>query len=130
MEPAINQNLSSDLDLTRYHFEDIGWFDQRLTDTPEIPLARTELKGNAPNPFNPTTTIRFELSGPRRVKLAVYDVSGRLVRELVDRDFPAGPNQVRWDGKDDTGRAVASGVYHYRFQAGDYDAMRPMVLLK
>jgi len=90
----------------------------------------TALHQNVPNPFNPTTTIRFELSEPGRVDLRVYDVTGRLVRILVSEDLPAERHSVPWNGEDNRGRRVASGVYFYRIATADFVATRKMVLLK
>jgi subtilisin-like proprotein convertase family protein len=72
----------------------------------------------APNPFNPRTTLRFELTSPARTRLSVYDVRGMLVRRLLDRNLGAGPHAVVWDGRDEGGRAAASGVYLVRLRAG------------
>ena len=131
MEPAINGNLSSDVDLTRALFEDQGWILPRVTSTDEAPLvARTQLKGNAPNPFNPKTVISFDLARYGPVELSVYDASGRKVKTLVDGTRSSGPYRVEWNGTDDAGRKVASGVYHYRLRADGVDTSRPMVLLK
>ena len=71
---------------------------------------------NAPNPFNPGTTIRFELPDPGRVRLRVYDAHGRLVRTLLDEERPSGYFQVFWNGEDASGRRVGSGVYWYRVE--------------
>jgi hypothetical protein len=128
MEPAINGNLSSDVDLTRFHFEDIGWFDQRVTDAPA--RVATRLLGNTPNPFNPSTTISFELARAGRVELEVFDAAGRRVKSLVDGTRSSGRYEVQWNGTDDGGRSVASGVYHYRLRADGVDESRSMVLLK
>jgi len=128
MEPAINGNLSSDVDLTRFHFEDIGWFDQRATDAPS--RVSTRLLGNTPNPFNPVTTISFDLARAGRVELEVFDASGRRVKSLVDGTRSSGHHEVQWNGTDDGGRVVASGVYHYRLRTDGVEQSRPMVLLK
>jgi len=128
MEPAINGNLSSDVDLTRSHFEDIGWFDQRATDAPS--RVSTRLLGNTPNPFNPVTTISFDLARAGRVELEVFDASGRRVKSLVDGTRSSGHHEVQWNGTDDGGRVVASGVYHYRLRTDGVEQSRPMVLLK
>jgi hypothetical protein len=88
------------------------------------------LEANVPNPFNPATTIRYQIAEAGRVTLRVYDVSGRLVRTLADRSQVAGPHEARWNGTDDAGRPVASGVYFYRLQSGDFSQTRRMVLLK
>jgi alpha-tubulin suppressor-like RCC1 family protein len=84
---------------------------------PNVPLA-LRLYPNAPNPFNPMTTLRFDIPVGGRVHLAVYDVAGRLVRVLVEEELPAGTHQAVWDGRDSAGRAVASGSYFARLEAG------------
>jgi agmatine/peptidylarginine deiminase len=88
------------------------------------------LHPNAPNPFNPSTTFRFDLKYPERVELFVYDTAGRLVRRLVDETRPAGSHAVVWDGTDDAGREVASGVYFYRLRAAGIAYSRPAVLVR
>ena len=130
MEPAINSDLHDSVDLTRYHFEDIGWFAPRVTATPGMPAARTALFSNKPNPFNPSTTIRFQLAQRGEVSLQIFDQAGRLVRHLVQESMDAGPHAVQWNGRDDSGQSVASGVYQYRLRAGNEVISRRMVLLK
>jgi hypothetical protein len=84
-----------------------------------------------PNPFNPETTIRFEAAtGGERARLAVYDAEGRLVRTLFDGMAGPGPETVTWDGRDDAGRRLASGVYYCRLASGGSSATRAMVLLE
>lgn len=107
------------------------------TDAPavETPSAagpvRARLLGNFPNPFNPTTTIVYELSSPAAVRLAVYDVAGRLVRTLDHGTLQsAGRHDVRWDGRDDQGRGVASGMYVYRLDGGQAQQAGRMLLVK
>src|SRR5262249_55591658 len=96
----------------------------------ESPRYRTLLSQNAPNPFNPSTTISFETGREERVRLSVYDVRGRLVRTLVDGRLSAGPHAVVWDGRDDAGDAVASGIYIYQMKSGAPTRARRMTLLK
>lgn len=84
----------------------------------------------APNPFNPTTVIRFALPEASDVQLAVYNVSGQLVRTLVNTSVDAGVHEVVWDGADRSGRPAASGLYIYRLVAGDHTFVRRMVLLR
>ncbi|MCP4571613.1 MAG: T9SS type A sorting domain-containing protein [bacterium] len=129
MEPAINSALSTDVDLTLQHFDDIGWFDPRVSATPDVP-APTALGPNYPNPFNPATTIAFRLAQPGQVDLRVFNAAGRLVRTLVSGQMTDGDHLVSWQGRDDGGRQVASGVYFYRLQANGYDESRRMVLMK
>jgi len=86
---------------------------------------------NYPNPFNPQTTIAFELPNEQAVSLRIFDVSGRLVRELVDGEIYAqGRSEVTWNGRDDDGRQVAAGVYFYRLDAGEFSESKPMALVK
>ncbi|HOS65847.1 MAG TPA: FlgD immunoglobulin-like domain containing protein, partial [Candidatus Latescibacteria bacterium] len=93
-------------------------------------LPSFSLMQNAPNPFNPSTTIRFTLPEAGHVTLAVYDINGRLVRTLVGQAFLPGHHEVVWDGKDAMGRAVASGVYVYRLTAAQGVVTRRMTLLR
>ena len=89
-----------------------------------------ELAQNRPNPFNPTTTIRFVLPAREDVTLAIYDANGRLVRTLVNEVRGYGAHEVTWDGRDDGGVAMGSGVYFYRLRAGKLTESKKMVLLK
>ena len=88
------------------------------------------LRPSYPNPFNPSTTIRFDIASRSRVELRVYDVSGSLVRTLVDEDMPAGSHQVQWNGRNDAGDPASSGVYFYRLTAPGFSDVRKMTLLK
>jgi len=88
------------------------------------------LHTNRPNPFNPTTTIRFDLPRRARVVLSVYAISGRRVTVLADGHYGPGVFERTWDGRDDRGREVASGVYFTRLVAGDFTATKKMVLLR
>ncbi len=83
-----------------------------------------------PNPFNPSTVLTFELPGAGAVKLAIVDVAGRRVRTLAQGTFPAGSHSLTWDGRDDGGRALASGIYFAQLRAGEFRAERRLVLLK
>ncbi len=92
--------------------------------------ARFALHPNRPNPFNPTTTITYDLPRTSAVRLAIYDVSGREVRTLLDATQPAGSHLAVWDGRNARGEPAASGVYFYRLRAGDFVETKKMVLLK
>jgi hypothetical protein len=92
--------------------------------------ATTLLETNAPNPFNPTTTISFALAEPGRVTLRVYDAAGALVRTLVDESLPADRHSVVWDGRNAQGSPVASGVYVYRLTAGAFTETKKMLMMK
>ncbi|MDH3199011.1 MAG: T9SS type A sorting domain-containing protein, partial [Candidatus Krumholzibacteria bacterium] len=88
------------------------------------------LSQNAPNPFNPLTRIAYSLAGRGEVSLRVYDAAGRMVRELVAGVRGPGRYEETWDGRDYRGSRVASGVYFYRLEAGDFTSTRKMALLK
>lgn len=98
-------------------------------ETPDAAL-RTELQANYPNPFNPQTRINFALAAPVRVRLDVFDARGQLVRVLLDETRLAGRQGVVWDGTDNDGRRVSSGLYFARLRAGDYDSVRKMTVVK
>ncbi|MBD3162369.1 MAG: T9SS type A sorting domain-containing protein [Candidatus Eisenbacteria bacterium] len=93
-------------------------------------VAVTRILSNHPNPFTPSTTIRFELAAPARATLAVYDVAGRRVRTLLDRPLAAGPQQVVWDGRDASGAASPSGIYYTRLTVDGTEKTRRMVLAR
>ena len=89
-----------------------------------------QLFPNFPNPFNPSTTIRFSLKRALPVTLSVYSVTGQRVRTLVDGELTPGEHRVVWDGRSDAGTALGSGVYFYRLQAGRQTQVRMMHLLR
>jgi hypothetical protein len=104
----------------------------RLASSAVLPKAYA-LDQNSPNPFNPSTTISYEIpesTSGVKVALAVYNVRGQKVITLVDELKEAGRYSVNWDGRSQTGQHVSSGVYFYRLQAGDFSAVRKMVILK
>jgi minor extracellular serine protease Vpr len=98
--------------------------------TAEWAAPRFALAANAPNPFNPSTRIRFELPEAGLATLRVYSPAGRLVRTLVRERLAAGPHEVTWNGRDDGGRPMASGVYLYELAAGEERQTRKMSLLQ
>ncbi len=91
---------------------------------------RVVLHVNRPNPFNPITTVSFELPVRQKVDLSIYDVSGRLVRTLASGSMNAGTHEMIWDGRSMTGEAGASGVYFYRLQADDFSETKKMILIR
>lgn len=129
MEPAVNGDLSSSVDLTRYAFEDLGWLSP-TTEVPPSPLPPVAaLRPNTPNPFARSTAIRFEVPREAELELGVYDVSGRLVRDLLHERFPAGSHVVVWDGVDANGRQVRGGVYFTRLKIGGEVRSRPIAFV-
>ncbi|MBN1163518.1 MAG: T9SS type A sorting domain-containing protein [Candidatus Krumholzibacteriota bacterium] len=95
----------------------------------EIPQVNL-LVQNFPNPFNPSTMIRFSLKDRGRVSIRIYDVTGRLIETLLDEFRDAGAYEVQWTGTNNSGSPVASGIYFYQMRTGSYECTKKMVLLK
>ena len=85
---------------------------------------------SAPNPFNPATVFEFSIPQDALVSLAIYSLDGRQIRSLVQSSMNAGLHQVHWNGQDDGGQRVASGVYFARVEAGGNSEVRKVVMLK
>ncbi|NOT34018.1 MAG: peptidase [Candidatus Eisenbacteria bacterium] len=127
MEPAINLDLApGDVDLTRFLFEDIGWL-PRTTGVSTPAASRAASVVGAPNPFQSSAVLRFELSRPGLVDLSVFDTQGRLVRRITNAWMPAGPHGFEWNGLDDAGREVGAGVFLSRLRTGDGDSYGRLV---
>ena len=94
------------------------------------PVNTTALKGNSPNPFNPTTTIYYDILEPCNVRLDVYNVRGQKVRSLLNEAKDSGSHSIVFVARDDNGVPLSSGVYFYRFMAGKYNATRKMLLME
>lgn len=88
------------------------------------------LDRNYPNPFNPETTIRFSIKEGGNVQLNVYNLKGQLIRSLVNAQLSAGQHRIVWNGKDNNGNAVASGIYLYKMETANYSSMQKMMLMK
>ncbi|UCF06059.1 MAG: T9SS type A sorting domain-containing protein, partial [bacterium] len=99
-------------------------------DGEETPGYVCVLEQNYPNPFNPVTKIAFSNRSAGNISLRIYDTAGRLVRTLIDGWWEVGRHETIWDGRDNAGRAVTSGVYFCRFRAGVFTSTRKMVLLR
>ena len=97
---------------------------------PSVLPANPQLLQNFPNPFNTDTLIRYQIATAGQVHLEVYNLSGQRVRVLTDELLDTGLYQTRWDGRNDSGQAAASGVYFYRLRTPNFYQMRKMVLLK
>jgi hypothetical protein len=85
---------------------------------------------NYPNPFNPSTSIEFLLPKSGQVKIEIFNILGRKVRTLVDEQLKPGHKLVDWDGRDDRGRDVTSGIYFYRITVGEFSQSKKMLLLR
>ena len=121
--PARSQLLR---DVTEY-FNIIGGEPSSVDDLPDIKFTTT----NYPNPFNPSTTIKYSLPRAGHLQLSIYNVRGQLVKTLINGHRPAGADQtIIWDGTNNQGSAAASGVYFYEARTGGEVKIGKMVLLK
>jgi hypothetical protein len=94
------------------------------------PVLVNALHANYPNPFNPTTTVSYSLAKSGNVSLRIYNTKGQLVKTLVKGSMKAGQNRIVWDGLNDAGKPVSSGLYFYKLDAPDYSSIRKMLMLK
>lgn len=99
-------------------------------DDPSVPAVATKLLGNHPNPFNPSTAISFSVKETAVVNIAIYNARGQLVRHLLNDTKTAGVHSIIWDGRDDDGREMSSGIYYFRMHSGKYSSTRKMLMLK
>jgi len=95
-----------------------------------IPVVQTALMGNYPNPFNPETTISYSIKSDEQVTIEIYNLKGQKVKTLVNEKAKAGNHKVVWNGSDDNGKSVSSGVYFYRMKSGRYTSSKKMILMK
>lgn len=109
----------------------INWFDVAGATTPEqIQPKEFSLSPNFPNPFNPTTRINFTVPASGKVSIAIYNLLGQKVNQLVNSAFQSGSYSVVWNGRDGNGQQLATGIYLYRMEAVEFSQTRKLVLLK
>jgi len=121
---------------TAGYIDQQGWFSNKIdiictgiNNDFSIPY-EYKLNQNFPNPFNPETNIRFSLKDPSGVELKIFNLKGQLVKTLISEFYPAGSHQVKWDGTNELGLKVSSGVYIYRVKAGSFVETKRMVLIR
>jgi len=117
----------------RYLYPFVGIEDDSMTGNSPLPRSFS-LSQNYPNPFNPTTTISFDVAGTsgvkQQVQLTVYNVRGKQIIKLIDSEYEPGSHRVVWDGKNDKGEPVSSGIYLYTLRSGDKSYTKKMVMVK
>ena len=94
---------------------------------------KTELHGNYPNPFNPSTTIKYSLREDSKVTLEIFNIKGQKVKQLISNSagqVSAGQHSVVWNGTDDNGKSVSSGIYFYKLKTGNFEKTKKMILLR
>jgi hypothetical protein len=124
--------ISSPLDRFELAEDVFTWFDNEVNDDVSgDPTPKSyNLAQNFPNPFNPSTSIKFDMKEKGFVALKVYNVAGQLVRTLVNDTKDAGSHAITWDGKNNRGGAVASGIYFYKMETKDFSQTKKMVMLR
>jgi len=110
-------------------FQGVSFVPSEVAGTELLP-GEFSLAQNAPNPFNPQTRIDYDIPKATNVRLEIYNVLGQHVKTLVDEFQEPGSKSVIWDGRDNSGSTVASGIYFYRMDAGEFSLTRKMMMLK
>jgi hypothetical protein len=103
---------------------------QIVAGTPELEQFKNLLQQNYPNPFNPFTTIEFSVGKGSLVSLTIFNAKGERVKDLLHEEHSPGNYQVVWDGRDDMGRQVSSGVYFFVMEAGEFTSVKKMLMVK
>jgi len=136
LEFKLLSNGISDIILTDFKFQDNGptanITNGKITEINEnsANIPQDYSLNNYPNPFNPETTIKYELPKQTYVKIEVFNILGQQIRTLINETQPAGCHQIKWNGRNYNGIRVNSGLYLYKLQAGDFTGIKKMVLLK
>jgi len=128
MEPAINPDLSQNVDLTRPNFVDIGWFPSERASVPGMGTAGLSFV-HGPNPSTDGGTMHFRLPQSQRVELLLFDLAGRRVARIADGVMDAGDHAVRWDRTDGRGHKVAAGIYRAQLKTGGQEQTLSVVLV-
>jgi parallel beta-helix repeat protein len=105
-------------------------FQKAIAHEESIVPSEFSLEQNYPNPFNPETDIRFKIAAATHATLKIYNTLGQEVRTLLNAPYEVGVHRIRWEGKDNNGKPVASGVYLYQLRAGNFSQVRKMSLLR
>jgi len=113
-----------------WYIDDIHYSNTTGSNDNTIIPIMNKLNSNFPNPFNPTTTISFSLKEAGNVKIEIFNLRGQKVKTLINGLLPAKNHQIVWNGKDDRGKSVSSGIYFYKMKTANYTASRKMILMK
>jgi flagellar hook assembly protein FlgD len=101
-----------------------------IADAASPPAYKDRLFQNYPNPFNPMTTIEYSVAGGGHVDMKIFNIQGQRIRTLVDEHKQPGRYKVLWDGTNDAGRAVATGIYFYRIRTSSFVSVKKMLILR
>jgi hypothetical protein len=112
------------------YLDNVYFYDENTVADNGVSAPASTLGRNYPNPFNPSTSIAYEITEPGHVQLNIYNIKGELIRTLVDAPQTAQSYTVTWDGTDNVGNPISSGVYFYQMQSGKNTSTRKMLLMK
>ncbi len=113
-----------------WYIDDISLTNYTAIDDELLLTNETYLGGNYPNPFNPATTISYNLLEDSHVSINIYNIKGQKVKNMLNSDMTAGEHIVVWEGRDESGKTVSSGIYFYKMEADNYTSIKKMILLK
>jgi len=113
-----------------WYIDDVHYSNTTGSSDDTLTSITNKLQANFPNPFNPETTISFSIKEAGDVKLEVFNIRGQKVKTIIDNELSADNHQVVWNGKDDRGKSVSSGIYFYKIKTAHYTATRKMILMK
>lgn len=105
-------------------------FMQEIETNSVTQLSNELISSNYPNPFNPTTTISYDLPSDENVVISIFNLKGQKVKQLQNEVITAGHHKIVWDGRNDSGNKISSGIYFYKIKAGNYTSTKKMVLMK
>ena len=108
----------------------LGGQDLGIKNSPDVMPSNYFLSQNFPNPFNPITTLKYELPADSFVDVTIYDMLGNVVNNLINTNQSSGYKSVQWDATNNQGELVSAGVYLYKIQASDFVDTKKMILLK
>gem|GEM_PF-5862886 len=127
-EPApVFNGLFDDIKIYNYSKKEVG---TAIDDHEDLVPIQYALKQNFPNPFNPSTEIRFSIPAANTVELQIYNILGQKVRTLLSKNLTAGYHKITWNGKSDQGLQLPSGIYFYRIKAGEFSAVKKMMFIR
>ncbi|MDA3812721.1 MAG: C25 family cysteine peptidase [Candidatus Cloacimonetes bacterium] len=113
-----------------WYIDDVHYSNTTGSNDDTLTSITNKLQANFPNPFNPETTISFSIKEAGNVKLEVFNIKGQKVKTIIDNELSADNHQIVWNGKDDRGKSVSSGIYFYKIKTAHYTATRKMILMK
>ena len=121
---------STEYDGTMEFFGPVSVKTEIITDDNMVLPLATQLNSAYPNPFNPSTTISFDIKEKTNVNIEIFNIKGQRVKQLVNQEVATGRHRIVWNGTDHNNRPVSSGVYFYKMQASEYSKINKIIMMK